>query len=105
MRLHLLLPQVKPGALTPPTSCPTPDCPGSTFRLHQQVRKAVRDTRHTQVPAARYQCLLCRHTFRVYPRGVTAAHTSQRVRGLGVLFYLLGLSYGATALALGSVKV
>ena len=105
MRLHLLLPQVKPGALTPPTSCPTPDCPGSTFRLHQQVRKAVRDTRYAHVPAARYQCLTCHHTFRVYPLGVTAAHTSQRVRGLGVMFYLLGLSYGATALALEALGV
>src|SRR5690349_21834990 len=86
MRLHLLPPQVKPGALALPTACPTSDCPGSTFRLHQTVRKTVRDTRYTQVPAARYQCLLCHHTFRVYPVGVTAAHTSQRVRGLGVMF-------------------
>jgi transposase-like protein len=105
MRLHLLLPHVKPAALAPPTTCPTPDCLGATFRLHPQVRKAVRDTRYTQVPAARYQCLLCHHTFRVYPLGVTAAHTSQRVRGLGVMFYLLGLSYGASALALEALGV
>jgi len=105
MRLHLLLPQVKPAALAPPTTCPTPDCPGSTFRLHQAVRKPVRDTRYAHVPAARYQCLTCRRTFRVYPLGVTAAHTSQRGRGLGVMFYLLGLSYGATALALEALGV
>ncbi len=105
MRLHLLLPHVKPGALVPPTICATPACPGTTFRFHQAVRKAVRDTRYAQVPAARYQCLTCRHTFRVYPVGVSAAHTSQRVRGLGVLFYLLGLSYGATALALEALGV
>lgn len=105
MRLHLLLPQVKPAALAPPTACPTPDCPGSTFRFHQAVRKPLRDTRHTAVPAARYQCLTCRHTFRVYPLGVSAAQTSQRVRGLGVMFYLLGLSYGATALALEALGV
>lgn len=100
MRLHLLLPPVKSGPLTPPTACPTPGCPSSTFRFHQQVRKPLRDTRYSHVFAARYQCLTCHHTFRVYPPGVSAAHTSQRVRGLGVMFYLLGLSYGATALAL-----
>lgn len=100
MRLHLLLPRIQPGALTPPTTCPAPACPGTTFRVHQQVVKPLRDTRYPQVPATRYQCLTCRHTFRVYPRGVTAAHTSQRVQGLAVMLYLLGLSYGATSLAL-----
>src|SRR5215212_2183388 len=105
MRLHLLLPQVKPAAPAPPTTCPTPDCPGTTFRFHQAVRKPLRDTRYAHVPAARYQCLACHHTFRVYPLGVSAAQTSQRVRGLAVMFYLLGLSYGATALALEALGV
>ena len=100
MRLHFLLPAVKPAALAPPTACPTPDCPGTVFRFHQAVRKPLRDTRYPQVAAHRYQCLHCHHTFRVYPPGVTRASTSQRVRGLGVMLYLLGLSYGATALTL-----
>src|SRR5207237_9512522 len=91
---------VKPNALTAPSTCPIPDCPGTTFRFHQLVRKGLRDTRYPQVAAHRYLCLTCGHTFRVYPPGVTRAHSSQRVRGLGVLLYLLGLSYGATALAL-----
>jgi len=91
---------VKPAALAPPTACPRPDCPGTLFRFHQAVRKPLRDTRYPQVAAHRYECLHCHHTFRVYPPGVTRACTSQRVRGLGVMLYLLGLSYGATALAL-----
>jgi transposase-like protein len=36
----------------------------------------------------------------VYPKGVTRAQTSLRVKGLAVLLYLLGLSYGAVSLAL-----
>jgi transposase-like protein len=48
---------------------------------------------HSAVPAHRYRCLRCKRTFRVYPQGVTHAQTSQRVKGLAVLLYLLGLSY------------
>jgi transposase-like protein len=41
----------------------------------------------------------------VYPLGVTRAQTSQRVKGLSVMLYLLGLSYGATSLALEALGV
>jgi transposase-like protein len=41
----------------------------------------------------------------VYPQGVSRAHTSQRVQGLAVRLYLLGLSYGAVALALEALGV
>jgi len=105
MRLHLILPRVEPEQIIPPSACPHPGCPGRHFRLHQAVAKPVRDTLFTQVPAQRYQCLRCRRTFRVYPRGVTTAHTSQRVQGLAVLLYLLGLSYGAVSLALEALGV
>jgi hypothetical protein len=100
MRLLFRLPRVQPAALTPPTTCPTPGCAGTHFRLHQQVVKRIRDTVYQRVPAYRYYCYACRHTFRVYPPGVRSAQTSQRVQGLAVMLYLLGLSYGATALAL-----
>jgi len=49
--------------------------------------------------------LTCGHTFRVYPEGVDRAQASLRVRGLGVMLYLLGLSYGATSLALEALGV
>ncbi|MBU1742440.1 MAG: hypothetical protein KKC37_12925, partial [Proteobacteria bacterium] len=53
----------------------------------------------------RYQCLRCFRTHRVYPRGVSKDHISQRVKGLGILLYLLGLSYGAVSLALDALGV
>jgi hypothetical protein len=64
------------------------------------VEKQLKDTVCRQVTAHRYQCLKCGRTFRVYPSGVTHAQTSQRVKGLAVLLYLLGLSYGAVSLTL-----
>ena len=53
----------------------------------------------------RYQCLRCKRTFRVYPEGTNRAQTSQRVKGLAVMLYLLGLSYGAVSLALEGLGV
>jgi len=48
--------------------------------------------------ARRYECLRCHPTFRVYPQGVLPGQFSQRTQGIGVRFYLLGLSYGAVGL-------
>jgi len=41
----------------------------------------------------------------VYPQGVSRAQTSDRVYGLGVMLYLLGLSYGAVSLVLEALGV
>jgi hypothetical protein len=71
----------------------------------KKSNKALRDTVHHQVQVHRYRCLKCKRTFRVYPAGVTHAHSSDRVKGLAVLLYLLGLSYGAVSLALESLGV
>jgi hypothetical protein len=100
MRLRLILPQVEPTVRSLPVSCPYEGCEGIHFRHHQEVAKALRDTVYPEVMAHRYQCLRCKRTFRVYPAGVTKAQTSQRVQGLAVLLYLLGLSYGAVSLVL-----
>jgi len=69
------------------------------------VAKALRDTVYQEVQVHRYQCLRCKRTFRVYPEGTTNAQTSQRVKGLAVMLYLLGLSYGAVSLALEGLGV
>jgi len=69
------------------------------------VAKALRDTVYQEVRVHRYQCLRCKRTFRVYPQGTTNAQTSQRVKGLAVMLYLLGLSYGAVSLALEGLGV
>ena len=95
MRLHLLLPRVEPERFSKLTICPQDDCEGRHFRLHQEVAKPLKDMAYQKVKAYRYQCLRCGCTFRVYPQGVTHAQTSQRLKGLGVMLYLLGLSYGA----------
>jgi transposase-like protein len=103
MRLQLILPRVNAAEITQPTRCQ--HCGGRYLHLHQTVDKPLRDTLYQRVQAQRYRCLECGRTFRVYPQGVTREQTSQRVKGLAVLLYLLGLSYGATALALEALGV
>jgi len=105
MRLKLILPRVDVAEIQPPLQCAYHGCGGQHFRLHQVVQKPLRDTRYLGVEAYRYQCLRCRRTFRVYPKGVTRAQTSLRVKGLAVLLYLLGLSYGAVSLTLDALGV
>src|SRR6266699_1396585 len=105
MRLRILLPKVNPEAITVPTRCAYIGCSGSKFYLRQEVAKPLRDTVYQQVQVHRYQCLKCKRTFRVYPEGTTHAQTSQRVKGLAVMLYLLGLSYGAASLALEALGV
>lgn len=105
MKLHLLLPRVEPEKVEVPTRCPYSGCGGRRLRWHQDVPKAIRDTKYEQVFAHRYQCLKCKRTFRVYPSGVSRAQTSLRGKGLAVMLYLLGLSYGATSLALEAIGV
>ena len=100
MRLKLLLPPVRPDVYDEPTACPHKGCGGTHFHMRQVSLKPLRDTLLTGVVARRYECLRCGHTFRVYPTGVSKAQTSARLRGLGVLLYVLGMSYGAVALTL-----
>jgi hypothetical protein len=73
--------------------------------LRQEVTKALRDTVYHEVQVHRYECLRCQRTFRVYPQGTNRAQTSLRVKGLAVMLYLLGLSYGAVSLALEGLGV
>jgi len=106
MRLRIVLPKVNPEAVPVPSRCVYEGCGGRKFHLRQQVVKALRDTVYQQVQVPRYQCLRCKRTFRVYPEGTTKAQqTSQRVKGLAVMLYLLGLSYGAVSLALEALGV
>ena len=84
MRLSLILPRVEPSEITPPSTCLHEGCGGAHFEFHQAVEKALRDTVHSAVTAHRYTCLRCQQTFRVYPKGVTRAQVSQRVKGLAV---------------------
>ena len=105
MRLELILPRVKPDEFKQHLVCPHGGCEGRHFEHHQEVDKPLKDTGYQVVSAHRFRCLRCSRTFRVYPVGVTRAQTSQRVKGLSVMLYLLGLSYGATSLALEALGV
>jgi transposase-like protein len=105
MRLQLILPRLEPTVITLPATCPYEDCQGAHFQHHQDVLKPVKDTVYEAVLAQRYECLRCGRTFRVYPRGVTRAQTSMRLKGLAVMLYLLGLSYGAVSLVLEALGV
>lgn len=98
MRLNLILPAVNPSEYKVVEQCPYPNCGGKHFKRHQEVDKAVRDSKYRQVRAIRCRCLKCQRTFRVYPQGVLAGQVSQRVKGIAVMLYLLGLSYGAVAI-------
>jgi hypothetical protein len=100
MRLQLILPHIEPIVITLPIVCPYEDCEGAHFDHHQKVIKPLKDTVCDAVTDHRHKCLRCGWAFRVYPQGVTNAQTSQRVKGLGAMLYLLGLSYGAVSLAL-----
>jgi transposase-like protein len=105
MRLELILPEVNAMEFKKLSVCPYKDCQGRHFEHHQEVDKPLKDTKYRAVVAHRYRCLRCRRTFRMYPQGVTRAQTSQRVTGLAVMLYLLGLSYGAVSLALEALGV
>jgi len=81
------------------------NCTRLPVQLHQPVNKALRDTLYQQVQVHRHRCLKCERTIRVYPPGVSQVQSSERVKGLVVMLYLLGLSYGAVSLALDSLGV
>jgi transposase-like protein len=105
MRLKLILPVVEPDEYEEPAHCSVPQCSGKRFIPWQAVKKNVRDSEYEEVTARRYKCLRCGRTFRVYPQGVQSGQVSQRVKGMGVMLYLLGLSYGAAELMLEALGV
>ena len=105
MRLKLILPVVKPDEFEQPKRCANPKCSGKHFIPYQEVKKHLRDTVYQEVNAWRYKCIGCGCTFRVYPLGVQAGQISQRVKGMAVMLYLLGLSYGAVVLMLEALGI
>lgn len=101
MRIRMRLPIVDPGEYVRPNECPVQGCRGRYFKRHQaSCAKQVLDPGHSRVSAERYQCLSCKHTFRVYPRGISRAQRSDRLKAIGVMLYVLGLSYGGVEDAL-----
>jgi transposase-like protein len=103
MRLLVIPPPVHPEVYPEPEACPFPACGSRHVQFRQAVRKPLRDPFVSEVVAQRYQCARCGRTFRVYPVGVSHDQTSARLKGLAVLFYVLGMSYGAVAIALDAL--
>ena len=73
------------------------------FIPRQEVSKKIVDAQHPEVKAWRCECVKCGHVFRVYPKGVSQKQISKRVNGMGVMLYILGLSYGAVEIVLSSL--
>jgi hypothetical protein len=96
LRLRLQLPEIRENEYEVPQECPY-GCGGHYYALHQGCRKAVSDPEHEEVTVKRYRCVQCGRSFRVYPQGVSHRPRSQRLRGIGVMLYVLGLSYGGVA--------
>jgi len=105
MRIKVYLPQVKPDVLEMPEACPY--CGGHYFKDHGQKgsAKAVRDVQYAQVNSKRIRCMKCQRTMRVYPVGVSQAQQSDHLKGMSVLLYVLGLSYGGVSDFLGAIGV
>jgi hypothetical protein len=103
MRLKLILPKVEPNVFETPKKCPQKGCRGTRFYPHQKVNKKLVDAQHPEVSAWRHERKKCGHVFRVYPKGVSHKQISKRVNGIAALLYLLGLSYGAVEIMLGSL--
>ncbi len=105
MRIQVRLPEVKPEVYQEVGVCPR--CGGKAFRRYGQKgeRKVIRDMKHEEVKSQRYQCKQCGYRKRVYPVGVSRAQQSDRLKGMSVLLYILGLSYGGVSDFLGAVGV
>jgi len=103
MRLNLLLPAVKPEHSELPKRCPRPGWKGKRCSIRQGVKTKLVDAKYPEGEAWRCQGAECGHTFRVSPQGVSKQHSAQRVSGLAVMRYVLGLRYGAVARVLESL--
>ena len=97
MRIQVRLPRVEPDQYDQLKQCPYEGCEGRQFKAHgvKGEVKPLRDPHCKMVTAYRWRCLSCGQRFRVYPRGVSHDQQSDRLKGLSVLLYVLGLSYGA----------
>jgi transposase-like protein len=107
MRIRVRLPKVEPEHYEKPTQCPYEGCGGKLFKAHgvKGETKPLRDSQYDTVVAYRYTCLSCGRTYRVYPRGVGKDQQSDRLKGMSVLLYVLGLSYGGVQDFLEAVGV
>jgi transposase-like protein len=72
-----------------------PHCGRDGGNIHSGIRwRGIRDIRVQRVPQRRLKCPYCHTTWTVRAEGVEPGRQrTQRLRGIGVLLYMLGLSY------------
>jgi len=73
--------------------------------MRQEVKKNIRDTKHSEVKARRYECSRCHRMFRVYPQGVGKQQIAHRLSGIAIMLYVLGLSYGAVEIVMEALGI
>jgi transposase-like protein len=91
MRINLALAVIEQETDERPQQCPR--CGARRFHRHLNRRRSVRDTRVERVRVVQYQCAHCQKIVTVYPKGVSRAQQTERLRMLSVTPYALGLSY------------
>lgn len=92
--LRYILPSVG-GGLKLDRCCP--HCHRPNGRIHSGVRRRpVRDWKVGRIPQRRMNCPWCRTTWTLRGEGVAPGHQrTRRLEGLGVVAYMLGMSYRA----------
>ena len=74
-----------------------PHCGRNNANIHSGVRhRRIRDIKVSAISQRRMKCPFCGITWTLRSQGVVdGRQRSQRLRGLGVILYMLGLSYRA----------
>lgn len=90
--VHYILPSVE-GVLKLERRCP--HCGRNNGRIHSAVRhRSISDLKARSLPQRRMRCPWCQTTWTLRAAGVEAGcQRSRRLVGLGVMLYMLGLSY------------
>jgi transposase-like protein len=90
--VRYILPSVE-GVLKLERRCP--HCGRNNGRIHSGVRnRAISDIKVTSIPQRRMRCPWCGMTWTLHPEGVVDGfQRSRRLIGIGVVLYMLGLSY------------
>ena len=90
--VHYILPSVE-GVLKLERRCP--HCGRKQGRIHSGVRhRPISDIKTHCIPQRRMKCPWCHNTWTLRAAGVEAGcQRSRRLVGLGVMLYMLGLSY------------
>ena len=95
MLLSLIIPDV---ADTAPRKYRCPYCNGIAHIHSRNSHRQITDLRLSEIEQIRYRCIKCAKTFQSYPQGMCkGAQRSDRVKALGVVLVVLGLSYRKSA--------